>query len=103
MFSIFGKSNFDSVSVNELEGKINLIDVREGYEFKTGHVPSAKNVPLGTILTEPEKYLDKTKQYHIICQSGARSKRACKGLSSKGYNVINVFDGTGAYKKSLRR
>jgi rhodanese-related sulfurtransferase len=62
MFSLFGKNNFNSISAHDLDdkiGKINLIDVREVYEYKAGHVPKAKNVPLGTIVQQPDKYLDK--------------------------------------------
>lgn len=106
MFSIFRKSNFDSISVHDLDDKlknINLIDVREPYEYSSGHVPTAKNVPMGTILTQPEKYLNKEKEYHIICQSGGRSSRTCSELSSQGYKVINVAGGTGSYILPLER
>lgn len=106
MFSIFGDKKFDSISVHDLDdmlGKIDLIDIREGYEYKEGHVPSAKNIPMETILAMPEKYLNKSKEYHIICQSGGRSTRACKELASHGYKVINVTGGTGSYIKPLER
>lgn len=106
MFSIFGKSKFDSISVNDLDGKlgkINLIDVREVNEYKGGHVPTAKNIPLGTILSQPEKFLDKSKEYHIICQAGSRSAKTCKGLSDQGYKVINILGGTGSYRLQLEK
>ncbi|MDP4176777.1 MAG: rhodanese-like domain-containing protein [Bacillota bacterium] len=106
MFSIFGKNKFNSVSVHDLNDKlkkINLIDIREPYEYSSGHVPTAKNIPMGTILTQPEKYLNKEKEYHIICQSGGRSSRTCSELSSKGYRVVNVAGGTGSYILPLER
>lgn len=106
MFSIFRKNNFESINVNDLDGKlgkINLIDVREPYEYKSGHIPTAKNIPMRTILTDPEKYLNKSKEYHIICQSGSRSTRACKNLSDQGYKVINISGGTGSYIKTLEK
>lgn len=106
MFSIFRKNNFESINVNDLHGKlgnINLIDVREPYEYKSGHIPTAKNIPMGTILAYPEKYLNKSNEYHIICQSGSRSTRTCKNLSNQGYKVINISGGTGSYIKPLER
>ena len=106
MFSNFARNNFNSISVHDLDdllGKIDLIDIREVYEYKSGHVPTAKNIPMDAILAAPEKYLDKSKEYHIICQSGGRSSSACSGLSSKGYKVINVFGGTGSYIRPLER
>lgn len=106
MFSLFGKSNTNSVNVNEigeLLGKINLIDIREPYEYSSGHLPTAKNIPMDSILSETEKYLDKSKEYHIICQSGARSSRTCSILKQNGFNVVNVSGGTGSYRESLKR
>lgn len=93
------------MDVNSLDGlleKINLIDIREPYEYKGGHLPSAKNVPMNKIIEESEKYLDKSKEYHIICQTGGRSSRACSILKKKGFNVVNVSGGTGRYKGSLK-
>jgi rhodanese-related sulfurtransferase len=104
MFSIFGKNDIGSISVCDLNsklGKINLIDVRESYEYKGGHVQTAKNIPMGIILAYPEKYLDKSKEYHIICQSGSRSSRTCKKLLGLGYNVVNILGGTGSYTQQL--
>jgi rhodanese-related sulfurtransferase len=106
MFTILGKNNFNTISVHDLDsklGKINLIDVREGYEYEGGHVPTAKNIPMGTILAEPEKYLNKSKEYYIICQSGSRSARTCRELSSQDYKVVNISGGTGSYIRPLER
>jgi len=105
MFGLFGKKKFDSVNVNEIDelGKINLIDIRETYEYKSGHIPAAKNIPMGNILQNPEKYLDKEKEYYIVCQSGARSSRTSGSLASMGYKTVNVEGGTGRYEGKLKR
>lgn len=106
MFSFLEKNKFKSINVNDLEGtlgKINLIDIREPYEYNVGHLPSAKNIPMNSILKETDKFLDKSKEYHIICQSGGRSSRTCSELTSKGYKVINISGGTGSYIRPLER
>jgi Rhodanese-related sulfurtransferase len=106
MFNNFKKNSFDSISVHDLDnllGKIDLIDIREIYEYKNGHVPTAKNIPMDSILAKPDNYLDKNKEYHIICQSGGRSSMACSKLASEGFKVINVFGGTGSYIRPLER
>ncbi|MBC2581723.1 rhodanese-like domain-containing protein [Clostridium sp. DJ247] len=106
MFSLFNRNKFSSINVNNLDGligKINLIDIRESYEYTRGHLPTAKNIPMNLILTESERYLDKSKEYHIICQSGGRSSRACSELTSKGYKVVDVIGGTGSYVRPLER
>lgn len=106
MFPFSFKGAVNSVDVNDLEelfSKINLIDVREQYEYRSGHLPTAKNIPMGELLDDPEKFLDKSKEYYIICQSGSRSSRTCSMLKKHGYNVINVSGGTGGYRGNLKR
>ncbi|GKU24103.1 rhodanese-like domain-containing protein [Clostridium folliculivorans] len=106
MFGFLFKNSIKSVKANEigeLLGKINLIDVREPYEYKNGHLPSAKNIPVNKIIADADKLLDKSKEYHIICQSGARSSRVCSALNKNGFKVINVSGGTSGYTGSLKR
>lgn len=94
------------LGVNELDshiGKINLIDIREAYEYKGGHVPTAKNIPMNKLIQNSEKLLEKDKEYHIICQSGGRSSRACGILIKKGFDVVNVSGGTMRYRGKLKK
>lgn len=106
MFSFFSKNKVKSINVNDLDsllGKINLIDIRENYEYKNGHLKGARNVPMEKILNESEKYLDESKEYHIICHSGGRSLRTANVLKKKGFNVVNVLGGTSGYGGSLKK
>ena len=99
MFLFSTKKN-NVVNVNEIKkdlGKISLIDIREPYEYSSGHIPTAKNIPMNVLLNNPEKYLEKNNEYYIVCQSGARSALTCKSLSKQGFNVVNVIGGTGSY------
>jgi rhodanese-related sulfurtransferase len=104
MFEFLFNGAGNSVNVNELDGllgKINLIDIREPDEYKAGHVPTARNIPMNTILSNADKYLDKSKEYYIICHSGSRSSRTCSVLKANGFNVIDVSGGTGRYRGNL--
>lgn len=106
MFSFLNKTKFNSITASELvnlHDKITLIDVREVDEYRNGHVPNAKNITMNSLLETPEKYLDKSKEYHIICQSGMRSMRTCDKLSAMGFNVVNVKGGTSSYTGNLQR
>ncbi|MFZ7133520.1 MAG: rhodanese-like domain-containing protein [Eubacteriales bacterium] len=104
MFAFLKNNQFTSINVNSLEkGKTTLIDIREPNEYTRGSVPGAKNIPMLQLLSTPKKHLNESKQYHIICQTGGRSLRACKVLSSLGYNVVNVSGGTNAYKRILKK
>ncbi|KOF56840.1 MULTISPECIES: rhodanese-like domain-containing protein [Clostridium] len=106
MFSFLNKNKFKSIDISELEnlrGKITLIDVRNPEEYREGHVPGAKNAPMNFVLQSPEKYLNKSKEYYIICQSGMRSAKTCGKLSDMGFNVVNVKGGTSSYNGNLQK
>ena len=64
-----------------------LIDVREDYEFKEGHIPGAINIPLGNI-TNVDYSLDKI--IIVYCRSGNRSNQAAIKLKNMGYNVKDM-------------
>ncbi len=106
MFTLFKKSSSKLMNINDidrLDKNAKLIDVRERSEFKTGSLKTAKNIPLGEMLTNPEKYLSKDNTYYLFCQSGARSGRACSQLSKQGYDVVNLGGGIGSYAGTYRK
>lgn len=75
------------------EGKtLNLIDVREVDEVKAGKIPGAINIPLGLVEFRMHE-LDQSKEYIMVCRSGARSSRATQFLESYGFKVINMAGG----------
>lgn len=90
-----------TISTSELESKLSekpqVIDVREPHEFKNGHIPGAKNVPLGKIPAYTPKG-----QVYVVCQSGMRSKRAAKMLLKQGHDVTNVRGGMMAWAGAKR-
>lgn len=80
------------------EGKsLNIIDVREVEEVKTGKIPGVINIPL-SLLEFRMNELEKSKEYIIVCRSGARSALATKFLQSHGFNVINMAGGMLAWE-----
>lgn len=106
MFDFIKKYNSKVIHVNDMEnliGKVDLIDIREPYEYKSGSLKTAKNIPMGNLLASPEKYLTKDKTYYIICQSGARSGRTTRALTKQGFHTINVAGGIGAYVGTKRK
>jgi rhodanese-related sulfurtransferase len=105
MFGI-RKNEMKVMHVNEIDslvGKVELIDIRENLEYKSGTIKSAKNIPMGDLLNEPKKYLNTDKTYYILCQSGGRSAKACSVLTKQGFNVVNVSGGVGSYVGTRRQ
>lgn len=72
--------------------ELNIIDVREVDEVETGKIPGSVNIPLGLIEFRMHE-LDKSKEYIMVCRSGARSGQASQFLESHGFNVINMDGG----------
>ncbi|MBT2756797.1 rhodanese-like domain-containing protein [Mesobacillus foraminis] len=72
--------------------KLEIIDVREVDEVAAGKIPRAVNIPLGLIEFRMHE-LDQSKDYIIVCRSGARSSRASQFLESYGFNVMNMSGG----------
>ncbi len=106
MFDFLKKDNSSIINVNDMDnllGTVELIDIREPYEYKSGTLKTAKNIPMGNLLNAPNKYLIKDKTYYIMCQSGGRSSNACSVLKKQGYNVINVIGGMGSYAGAKRK
>ncbi|CRH91986.1 Thiosulfate sulfurtransferase glpE [Chlamydia trachomatis] len=81
---------------------IQLLDVREASEYAAGHIPRAINLPLST-LGESISRLDKETPYHVVCQMGGRSARACQFLEENGFDVTNVTGGTDAFTGPLEQ
>jgi len=53
-----------------------LIDVRERWEYDTGHLPDARNIPMSEL---PQRLAEipRSGDPVFVCRSGARSLRAC--------------------------
>lgn len=106
MFGFMLKESGKTVHVNDMDqliGKVTIIDIREPYEYKSGSLKTAKNIPMGNLLNAPEQFLEKDKEYYILCQSGGRSSGACRMLSKLGYQVVNVAGGMGSYVGTKRK
>lgn len=76
--------------------EINIIDVRSPDEFNSSHIEGAKNIPLPGIMMNAEHLLDKSKEYYLICHSGARSMRAYSHLEVEGFDVVQIEGGNSA-------
>mgnify|MGYP004633788603 FL=1 len=67
-----------------------IIDVREDYEYKSGHLPNSYNIPLGHINSISLNNFSHTSTIIVYCRSGNRSNTAANLLIKLGYE--NVYD-----------
>jgi sulfur-carrier protein adenylyltransferase/sulfurtransferase len=77
-----------------------LLDVREGDEWRQGHIPQAIGIPRGFLeLRVEEKVPDHKTPVILQCASGTRSLLAARSLREMGYeNIYNLTGGFNAWK-----
>ena len=76
-----------------------LLDVREGPEWRAGHAPGARHIPLRRL---PARITDLPPQRTVItvCRSGHRSAGAAALLARRGRNVVNLTGGMRAWARA---
>jgi adenylyltransferase/sulfurtransferase len=86
------------ITVRELKTKLDradklqLIDVREPFEWDICHIPGAKLIPLGQLPSRMSE-LDSADEIVLQCKSGARSARALKLLQEAGFAKLSNVEG----------
>ena len=98
------KSSINMIDMKKFDGILEsnaydlIIDVREPFEFESGHVPGAINIPRGVIEFEIWKkvgFPDKTdlgKRIYIYCNTGKRTALAAATFKSLGFTNIYGVD-----------
>ena len=97
--------NISQDKAREMMGEdVIILDVRETYEFSSGHIEKAVNLPLGNVQNGISKVTsDKDKTVLVYCQSGARSASATRALQSLGYKNAYNFGGIGTWQYGIVR
>lgn len=101
-----GVENVTPVQLQERmknSSQLEVIDVREPHEYKSGHISRAKNIPLSKI-AEKAKNIPRDKEIALVCRSGNRSMIAAKRLKKLGYEKLtNVRGGMTAWNGPVRK
>lgn len=86
------------ISPQELQAQLKqerppfVIDVRTIGEFRGGHIPGARLIPLGE-LGQRLAEIPIDQPVVTVCRSGSRSQVAAKQLKKAGYDVYNMAGG----------
>jgi len=88
------------VRVNDLRGiydrreELQILDVREPYEWKAGRIEGAIHIPLARVMAAGERgVLDPSRPVVVICRSGNRSELAATMLQARGFDASNLEGG----------
>jgi len=84
--------------VHDRLSEIQLVDVREPYEWEAGRVDGAVHIPVNAIMSGAGSDLDKDKPVAVICRTGNRSELATMMLQARGYDAHNVEGGMEAWE-----
>jgi rhodanese-related sulfurtransferase len=77
-----------------------LIDVREPEEWREGHAPIARHIPMREIPQQLAS-LPRTAPIYVICRSGNRSETVAAYLTRAGFDrPINVAGGMVAWERA---
>ena len=80
-----------------------LLDVRTPDEYRQGHIPGSKNLPLQSIDEVDEVVETKDTPIFVHCLSGARSRQAAAVLQQMGYTNVKNIGGVSAYTGKVER
>ena len=82
-----------SIELTDIDKDITIIDIRTSNEFESYHLDGSINIPRIKLLNNHESYLNKNKDYYIICNKGKVSLSCCKILNALGYSCKSIIGG----------
>jgi rhodanese-related sulfurtransferase len=85
----------DPRELYEQRDQVQIVDVREPYEWEAGHIEEAIHIPLGQIMAGDEKgRIEQERRVVVVCKTGNRSELAALMLQARGYDAHNLEGGT---------
>lgn len=84
--------------VHELrrDGGVQLIDVRELYEWDAGRIEGARHIVLGEVAAKAEE-IDRERPVVFYCRVGARSSMAAQAFRRAGFDAYSLDGGLEAW------
>jgi len=89
----------ERVAELQREGSIQLIDIREPYEWEAGRIPGARYLTMGELMAQAET-IDRETAVVFYCRVGGRSAMAANAFRRAGYDAYTM---TGAWSSGSRR
>ena len=88
--------NQELITFHNTKGGV-LLDVRTPQEYREGHVPGSRNIPLQVIDTIKTIVPQTNTPLFVYCHSGARSRQATAMLGKMGYTNVKNIGGIASY------
>jgi rhodanese-related sulfurtransferase len=84
--------DIDPGRVAELQGTVQLVDVREHYEWDEGRIAGARHLPVGELAAQAET-IDRETPVVFYCRVGGRSAMAASAFRRAGYDAYTMTGG----------
>ncbi len=79
---------------------LQILDVREPYEWAAGRIEGAIHIPLARLMAGGDRgVLDQSKPVVVVCRTGNRSELAATMLQARGYDASNLEGGMEAWAR----
>ena len=79
-------------SVQTRPGDVQLVDVREPYEWDAGRIEGARHIELERLASEADT-LDRDRPLILYCRLGARSGMAATAFRRAGFDAYSMVGG----------
>lgn len=77
----------------EQRDNLQLLDVREGWEWEAGHIEGSLHIPLNELLAGRMEGLEQGRPVVAVCKTGNRSEVAALMLRARGFDAHNLEGG----------
>ncbi len=89
----------DETLARHRSAEIELVDVRESYEFEAGRIAGARHLELGRLAAQASE-LDGDRPIVFYCRVGVRSAMAAEAFRGAGYDAWSMAGGLDAWARN---
>lgn len=86
----------DAIEASTQINSMQVLDVREDFEWDAGHIEGAVHIPLAQLPSRIDE-LDSGRPVLAVCHVGQRSAMAAAFLRDRGFDVQNLEGGMDAW------
>ena len=79
-----------------------IIDIRDNYSYREGHIDNALNIPYYSLLSNYSLYLRKQDKYYLYCDYGHQSREISDRLNLFGYDTYYIKEGYLYFKNHFK-
>jgi rhodanese-related sulfurtransferase len=98
--NLFADPSFDlapaDVRRRQASGELDIVDIREQYEWDAGRAPGARHVEIERVASRAP-LLDRARPVAFLCRGGVRAGMVAQAFRAIGFDAYNVAGGFTAW------